>query len=179
MAKRLLSDERGFSFIEVMVVVLIIAVLVAVAIPSRLGARTRSQDRAAQAAARNALTTASAIFSDDEDFSRADQATLRSEAPSITFVGSSASSDAQEISTTTECVGSCGDPARHNRFVAAVRSESGTCWFAQSVAGPDVPNGGVTWEQAEDVDCEAADAPAFDSTNGDDAWARSPGRALP
>ena len=52
------DDERGFTLIELMVVVLIIAILIAIAIPTFLGARERSQNRAAQSSLRNGLTAA-------------------------------------------------------------------------------------------------------------------------
>jgi len=48
-------SDRGFTLIELMVVVLVIAILLAIAIPTFLGARSRSQDTAAKSAARIAL----------------------------------------------------------------------------------------------------------------------------
>ena len=125
------------------------------------------------------MTGALAIFTDRADFSPATQPTLQSGEPALTFVGASASSDPNEISTATACVGACGVTSGHNRFVAAVRSESGTCWFAQSVTSAGVVNSGVTWEKKEGVDCEAANAPVFDSAAAPDAWAKAPGATLP
>ena len=66
--KRMERDERGFTLIELMVVVLIIAILIAVAIPTFLGMRTRAQNRAAQSDLRNALVAAKASFTDAETY---------------------------------------------------------------------------------------------------------------
>lgn len=62
-------DERGFTLIELMVVVLIIAILIAIAIPTFLGARTKAQDRAAQSDLRTGLVTAQAFYTDNETYS--------------------------------------------------------------------------------------------------------------
>jgi type IV pilus assembly protein PilA len=62
------QDDKGFTLIELMVVVLIIAILIAIAIPTFLGMRRRAQDRAAQSNLRNALTAAKAFYTDGETF---------------------------------------------------------------------------------------------------------------
>lgn len=46
--RRRIDDDKGFTLIELMVVVLIIAILLAVAIPTFLRVRRNAQDRAAQ-----------------------------------------------------------------------------------------------------------------------------------
>jgi type IV pilus assembly protein PilA len=63
-----MQDDKGFTLIELMVVVLIIAILIAIAIPTFLGLRRRAQDRAAQSDLRNALTAAKAFYTDDETY---------------------------------------------------------------------------------------------------------------
>jgi type IV pilus assembly protein PilA len=60
------DDERGFTLIELMVVVLIIAILIAIAIPTFLGARSRAQDRAAQSDIRNGLTAEKTYYTDNQ-----------------------------------------------------------------------------------------------------------------
>src|SRR3954463_1265735 len=62
------EDERGFTLIELMVVVLIIAILIAIAIPTFLGAKSRAQDKAAQSSLRNALTNAKGIYTDQDSY---------------------------------------------------------------------------------------------------------------
>ena len=63
-----LRDERGFSMIELMVVILIIAVLSAIALPNFLGQRDRSQDAYAKANARNTVTHVEACFIKTDDY---------------------------------------------------------------------------------------------------------------
>ena len=70
------EDERGFTLIELMVVVLIIAILIAIAIPTFLGAKTRAQDKAAQSSLRNALTNAKGIYTDTDSYLGATPAAL-------------------------------------------------------------------------------------------------------
>ena len=62
------QDDKGFTLIELMVVVLIIAILIAIAIPTFLGMRRRAQDRAAQSNLRNGVTAAKAFYTDEETY---------------------------------------------------------------------------------------------------------------
>lgn len=88
--ERMNRDERGFTLIELMVVVLIIAILIAIAIPTFLGARTKAQDRAAQVDLRQGLLTAKTYYTDNETFFITDQATTAAAykvlEPSVNFV---------------------------------------------------------------------------------------------
>jgi type IV pilus assembly protein PilA len=68
MLRNRIQDDKGFTLIELMVVVLIIAILIAIAIPTFLGLRERAQDRAAQAELRDGLTAAKAYYTDDERY---------------------------------------------------------------------------------------------------------------
>jgi type IV pilus assembly protein PilA len=67
-------NDRGFTLVELMIVVLIVAILIAIAIPTFLGQRKEAEDAAAKSNLRNALTTEKAfyaggasIFTDDLD----------------------------------------------------------------------------------------------------------------
>jgi type IV pilus assembly protein PilA len=60
--------DKGFTLIELMVVVLIIAILIAIAIPAFAGARTRASDRATQSELRNGLTAEKTVYSDTQAY---------------------------------------------------------------------------------------------------------------
>lgn len=75
-AKRQCSDDRGFTLIELMIVILIIAILVTIAIPTFLGARRRSQDTQAKSHLRAALVAQKTYLADELIYT-ADYAPLR------------------------------------------------------------------------------------------------------
>lgn len=168
-------DERGFTLIELMVVVLIIAILLAVAIPTFLGARRRAQDRAAQSTLRNALTAARSVFVDQEDYALATATALESAEETLKYVGTGLSNDHQEVSTWTGCLAACAPGMKHTRFLAAALADNGVCWFIQEVVTPGAVNSGVKWEREEGVPCTSTNAPAYDSVTPPDKWEAQPG----
>ena len=126
------DDERGFTLIELMVVVLIIAILIAIAIPTFLGARGRSQDRAAQSSLRNSLTAAKTMYTDDGNYTAATDANLDEVEPSLTYQPAGTASDAaKEVSVS----------AAANVWAGAVWADSGKCFLIRDVA---TGSGGAT-----------------------------------
>jgi type IV pilus assembly protein PilA len=87
-----MQDDKGFTLIELMVVVLIIAILIAIAIPTFLGLRRRAQDRAAQSNIRNGLIAAKAFYTDAESYTGFNAAAGKTIEPSLTWADGAGSS---------------------------------------------------------------------------------------
>ena len=64
------EGQRGFSLIELLVVILIIGVLAAIALPAFLGQRSKGQDSSAKSAARNLVSAVESFYADQQDLRR-------------------------------------------------------------------------------------------------------------
>ena len=148
------DDERGFTLIELMVVVLIIAILIAIAIPTFLGAKSRAQDKAAESSLRNALTNAKGIYTDQDSYGTTASLTsgLTTAEPSLTFLASpSDSTGAKKVSVLSN--GTTG-------LTMTVWSSSGLCFaIGDSANGP-----GTVFANLGTGSCDPTAAPAVPST---------------
>ncbi len=66
-----MKDQKGFTLIELMIVIAIIGILAAIAIPQFSAYRRRSYNAAAQSDLRNAATAQEAYYVDEETYTSA------------------------------------------------------------------------------------------------------------
>ena len=71
------QDEKGFTLIELLVVILIIGILAAIALPAFLNQRGKAQDTEAKSAVRTAQTAMETYYTENEEYTGADEDTLR------------------------------------------------------------------------------------------------------
>jgi prepilin-type N-terminal cleavage/methylation domain-containing protein len=135
---------RGFTLVELLVVVVVIGVLVARAVPRLTTTRDRSQDATARSNLRTARSAAAVIAAAEQSFAGAGTGALAE--TGLTVVGASTPSGGPDTVSVA---------AQASRWSAAVRSASGAC-FAVTV-----PLGGTAQEQSLAGTCSADAAQGY------------------
>jgi type IV pilus assembly protein PilA len=141
----LVKEERGFTLVELMVVILIIAILVVIALPTFLGARGRAADRSTQADIRNAFVAERAYYTDNLTYTT-DPATMTAVEPAITYIDG-------DTPLVADVAYLHLHPGPNEIFISSM-SDSGMCWYLREADG----NGA---EFASDPACGIADGQTY------------------
>jgi type IV pilus assembly protein PilA len=125
------TRERGFTLIELMVVVMVIAILIAIAVPTFLGARQAANDRATQGNVRNAFSAARIFYNERFAYSTVPAEMVAIE-PSLNWTTTPLDSAASERSI---YMVTFDTPATAQTVVVAGRTNQGRCFYLKDVMG--------------------------------------------
>jgi len=128
-------DDRGFTLIELMVVVLIIAILLAIAVPTFLGARERANDRAAQSNLRNANTNALVFYTDHQQFTE-DPTEMESLDASLRYTNTLGAATHRNVYVSVPAVGTY---VPFDTVYLAAKSTNGPCFWIRTVGDKAEP----------------------------------------
>ena len=108
--RKRLRGQKGFTLMELMIVVNIIGILTLIAIPAYMSLRGRAEDSANKANVRNALTLIDAYYQDNQTYSGLSLAALRTAYDSGFDVSKYAITN---VSDTTYCIQSPATVTSH------------------------------------------------------------------
>jgi type IV pilus assembly protein PilA len=149
----MLREERGFSLVELMVVILIVAILLALAIPTFLGFKRRADDISAKDAAALTIRVARGLQDDDGTYTGVTGAALGAAEPSLTFVDGATSSTGPLV-VSQEVVGT-------DTLYVSVFSRAEACFFIRDNLNTGTAFGAITPAAAADCHADNNGAVAF------------------
>jgi type IV pilus assembly protein PilA len=157
------NRERGFTLVELMVVVLVIAILIAIAIPTFLGARQAANDRATQGNVRNAFSATRIFYNERFSYSTVPAEMVAIE-PSLNWTTTPLDSAASERSI---YMVTFDTPATAQTVVVAGRTKQGRCFYLKDVMGG---SGAGTFYDRKVSPGAACPVPDPDDAAWTDAW---------
>jgi type II secretory pathway pseudopilin PulG len=117
--------DRGYSLVELMVILLIIAILLIIGLPALLGSQERSQDRAVQSDISSVYSVEKIIYSGHAAYTD-DITAMRTEEPNLVYV-------AADTPAATGSVYLYLTPG--NTIYIMAQSLSGTCYYLRDTDG--------------------------------------------
>ena len=140
------ARDRGFTLVEVSIVVLMLGILLLIGIPAFLDAKSNAKDRSAQTSVRHAFANAKGIYADKDSYAAVTPATLSASETGLVF-RTGPSSEPTIVSVHSDVDG----------VVLAARSDTGVCYAIGDAANP----AGTVFANLGTGTCDAADAPGI------------------